>query len=169
MSSTVPATTKSSAKKVVNNKINHPTYDVMIADAIKEIKDKKGIHRSATCNFLAKKYFDGEKPKAAILARALKKAVELNHISLKAPQRYVILQESTKKPKAAIEEPKTPVNKPVTKKALTNMTKKQTADVAKSTPSKRGTPKKRATPAKKAVSAEKAISSMAGKSTETEA
>ena len=61
MSSTVPATTKSPAKKSIKNKIIHPTYDVMIADAIKELKDKKGIHRSAICNFLAKKYFYGEK------------------------------------------------------------------------------------------------------------
>ena len=160
MSSTVPATTKSPAKKAVKNKINHPTYDVMIADAIKEIKDKKGIHRSAICNFLANKYFDGEKPKAAILAKALKKAIESNHISLKAPQRYVILQDSTKKPKGDIKEPKTR-KKPVSKKAPTKMTKKQTADadVAKSTPSKRGTHKKRAMPAKKAVSADNATSS----------
>ena len=84
--------------------------------------------------------------KNAILAKALHKAVESNHISLKAPQRYGILQEPTKKPKAATKKPKTAAKEP------------------KISNKKPVTPKKRATTAKKAVSAEKATPSKAGNS-----
>ena len=148
MSSTV-ATTKSQAKKASTDKINHPTYDVMIGDAIKEIKDRKGAHRSAICNYLAKKYFDGDKPKAAILAKALKKSVESNHISLKAPQRYVLQAKvSTKKP--AVMKAKAAIKKAVIKSVHSNINKKQPTEV-KSTKSKRGTPVKKAVQAKKAT------------------
>ena len=90
--------------------------------------------------------------KNAILAKALHKAVESNHISLKAPQRYGILQEPTKKPKAAIKKPKTAAKEP------------KISNKKPVTPKKRATPKKRVTPAKKAVSAEKATPSKAGNS-----
>ena len=66
MPNAVPAIKTSPTKKAASSK---PAYDTMIVDAIKKIKDSKGVHWIAICNLISNKYLEGQKPKAAILAK----------------------------------------------------------------------------------------------------
>jgi len=149
----MPETTKKTATK---KPADHPTFAVMIAAAIAELKERKGSSRQAIEKYVAANYKVGPKYTGP-LKQALKKGVEKGTLvqtkGVGASGSFKIAKPEPEKKPA--------VKKPAAKKAATKKVTKKTPTKktpAKKTATKKPAAKKAATkksPAKKAVSPKK--------------
>ena len=128
---------KAPAKKAAAAKPSHPTYQVMVQETIKALKERKGASRQAM-----KKYMLSEYKLAQISAfnfnAALKKLTEAGTLEQsETGQKWKIKKvEVAKKPAKKT----TTVKKPVAKKAVAPKSPKKT--VAKKVAAKKAAPKK---------------------------
>ena len=148
----MPETTKKTATKKPSE---HPTFAVMIAAAIAELKERKGSSRQAIEKYISANYKVGPKYTGP-LKQALKKGVEKGTF---VQTKGVGASGSFKIAKAEPEK-KSAVKKPVAKKTVKKVTKKVPAKKApaKKAATKKPAAKKAATkkaPAKKAASPKK--------------
>ena len=149
----MPETTKKTATK---KPADHPTFAVMIAAAIAELKERKGSSRQAIEKYVAANYKVGPKYTGP-LKQALKKGVEKGTLvqtkGVGASGSFKIAKPEPEKKPA--------VKKPAAKKAATKKVTKKTPTKkapAKKTATKKPAAKKAATkkaPAKKAASPKK--------------
>ena len=149
----MPETTKKTATK---KPADHPTFAVMIAAAIAELKERKGSSRQAIEKYVAANYKVGPKYTGP-LKQALKKGVEKGTLvqtkGVGASGSFKIAKPEPEKKPA--------VKKPAAKKAATKKVTKKTPTKkapAKKTATKKPAAKKTATkkaPAKKAASPKK--------------
>ena len=149
----MPETTK---KTVTKKPADHPTFAVMIAAAIAELKERKGSSRQAIEKYVAANYKVGPKYTGP-LKQALKKGVEKGTLvqtkGVGASGSFKIAKPEPEKKPA--------VKKPAAKKAATKKVTKKTPTKkapAKKTATKKPAAKKAATkkaPAKKAASPKK--------------
>ena len=149
----MPETTKKTATK---KPADHPTFAVMIAAAIAELKERKGSSRQAIEKYVAANYKVGPKYTGP-LKQALKKGVEKGTLvqtkGVGASGSFKIAKPEPEKKPA--------VKKPAAKKATTKKVTKKTPTKkapAKKTATKKPAAKKAATkkaPAKKAASPKK--------------
>ena len=149
----MPETTKKTATK---KPADHPTFAVMIAAAIAELKERKGSSRQAIEKYVAANYKVGPKYTGP-LKQALKKGVEKGTLvqtkGVGASGSFKIAKPEPEKKPA--------VKKPAAKKATTKKVTKKTP--TKKAPAKKTTTKKPAAkkaapkkaPAKKAASPKK--------------
>ena len=149
----MPETTKKTATK---KPADHPTFAVMIAAAIAELKERKGSSRQAIEKYVAANYKVGPKYTGP-LKQALKKGVEKGTLvqtkGVGASGSFKIAKPEPEKKPA--------VKKPAAKKAATKKVTKKTP--TKKAPAKKTTTKKPAAkkaapkkaPAKKAASPKK--------------
>ena len=154
----MPETTKKTATK---KPADHPTFAVMIAAAIAELKERKGSSRQAIEKYVAANYKVGPKYTGP-LKQALKKGVEKGTLvqtkGVGASGSFKIAKPEPEK-KPAVKKPaaKKAATKKVTKKTPTKKaaTKKPAAKKAatKKSPAKKAATKK--SPAKKAASPKK--------------
>ena len=157
----MPETTKKTATK---KPADHPTFAVMIAAAIAELKERKGSSRQAIEKYVAANYKVGPKYTGP-LKQALKKGVEKGTLvqtkgvgasgSFKIAKPEPEKKPAVKKPaakKAATKKvtKKTPTKKAPAKKAATKKPAAKKAATKKSPAKKAASPKKKA-PAKKAA------------------
>ena len=150
----MPETTKK--PKAAKKPADHPTFAVMIAAAIAELKERKGSSRQAIEKYIAANYKVGPKYTGP-MKQALKKGVEKGTLvqtkGVGASGSFKIAKPEPEKKPA--------VKKPAAKKAATKkVTKKTPAKkaAAKKTATKKPAAKKAATkkaPAKKAASPKK--------------
>ncbi len=129
---------------------SHPKYSHMIIEAIKGCKDKKGISRAAISNYISATHFNGERQRPFLLAKSLKKALQVNVIAEKAPGRYVLhakleVKRIASKKKQPLEE--TSAKKDVQVKKITRI--KRATPIKKLMPVKKVAPVKKGTPFKK--------------------
>ena len=144
---------KSAAKKAPAKKANHPTYQVMVQDAIKALKERKGASRQAI-----KKYIVNEHKVAEISSfhfnNALKKLTEAGTlVQAENGQRWK-LKKAEPKPAAKKPAAKKPAAKkaPVKKAASPKKPAKKAPKSPKKTVAKKVAAKKAAKkPAKKAA------------------
>ena len=157
----MPETTKKTATK---KPADHPTFAVMIAAAIAELKERKGSSRQAIEKYVAANYKVGPKYTGP-LKQALKKGVEKGTLvqtkgvgasgSFKIAKPEPEKKPAVKKPaakKAATKKvtKKTPTKKAPAKKAATKKPAAKKAATKKAPAKKAASPKKKA-PAKKAA------------------
>ena len=157
----MPETTKKTATK---KPADHPTFAVMIAAAIAELKERKGSSRQAIEKYVAANYKVGPKYTGP-LKQALKKGVEKGTLvqtkgvgasgSFKIAKPEPEKKPAVKKPaakKAATKKvtKKTPTKKAPAKKTATKKPATKKAAPKKATTKKTASPKKKA-PAKKAA------------------
>jgi len=157
----MPETTKKTATK---KPADHPTFAVMIAAAIAELKERKGSSRQAIEKYVAANYKVGPKYTGP-LKQALKKGVEKGTLvqtkgvgasgSFKIAKPEPEKKPAVKKPaakKAATKKvtKKTPTKKAPAKKTATKKPAAKKAAPKKATTKKTASPKKKA-PAKKAA------------------
>ena len=157
----MPETTKKTATK---KPADHPTFAVMIAAAIAELKERKGSSRQAIEKYVAANYKVGPKYTGP-LKQALKKGVEKGTLvqtkgvgasgSFKIAKPEPEKKPAVKKPaakKAATKKvtKKTPTKKAPAKKTATKKPATKKAAPKKATAKKTASPKKKA-PAKKAA------------------
>ena len=156
----MPETTKKTATK---KPADHPTFAVMIAAAITELKERKGSSRQAIDKYIAANYKVGPKY-AGPLKQALKKGVEKGTLvqtkGVGASGSFKIAKPEPEK-KPAVKRPaakktttkkvtkKTPTKKAATKKTTTKKPAAKKAATKKAPAKKAASPKKKA-PAKKA-------------------
>ena len=149
----MPETTKK--PKAAKKPADHPTFAVMIAAAIAELKERKGSSRQAIEKYVAANYKVGPKYTGP-LKQALKKGVEKGTLvqtkGVGASGSFKIAKPEPEKKPA--------VKKPAAKKATTKKTTKKAP--AKKAPAKKAATKKPAAkkttkkaPAKKAASPKK--------------
>ena len=150
----MPETTKKTATK---KPADHPTFAVMIAAAIAELKERKGSSRQAIEKYVAANYKVGPKYTGP-LKQALKKGVEKGTLvqtkGVGASGSFKIAKAQPEK-KPAVKKPaaKKTTAKKTTKKAPAKKTTKKTATkkpAAKKTATKNAPAKKAASPKKKA-------------------
>ena len=142
-----PATKKAPAKKAAT-KPSHPTYQVMVQDAIKALKERKGASRQAI-----KKYIVSEHKVAEVSSfhfnQALKKLTEAGTLEQSATGQRWKIKKATPPPSA-----KKPVaKKPAAKKAPAKKAaaKKPAKKVVKKPAAKKPAKKAAKKPAKKAA------------------
>ena len=142
-----PAAKKPAAKKAPAKKANHPTYQVMVQDAIKALKERKGASRQAI-----KKYISTEHKVAEISSfhfnTALKKLTEAGTLEQSATGQRWKIKKATPAPSAKKPAAKKPAAKKVVKKTAT---KKPAKKVVKKTAAKKPAKKAAKKPAKKAA------------------
>ena len=157
----MPETTKKTATK---KPADHPTFAVMIAAAIAELKERKGSSRQAIEKYVAANYKVGPKYTGP-LKQALKKGVEKGTLvqtkGVGASGSFKIAKPEPEK-KPAVKKPaakkattkkvtkKTPTKKAPAKKTATKKPAAKKAAPKKATTKKTASPKKKA-PAKKAA------------------
>ena len=157
----MPETTKKTATK---KPADHPTFAVMIAAAIAELKERKGSSRQAIEKYVAANYKVGPKYTGP-LKQALKKGVEKGTLvqtkGFGASGSFKIAKPEPEK-KPAVKKPaakktatkkvtkKTPTKKAAAKKTATKKPATKKAAPKKATAKKAASPKKKA-PAKKAA------------------
>ena len=157
----MPETTKKTATK---KPADHPTFAVMIAAAIAELKERKGSSRQAIEKYVAANYKVGPKYTGP-LKQALKKGVEKGTLvqtkGVGASGSFKIAKPEPEK-KPAVKKPaakkattkkvtkKTPTKKVPAKKTATKKPAAKKAAPKKATTKKTASPKKKA-PAKKAA------------------
>ena len=157
----MPETTKKTATK---KPADHPTFAVMIAAAIAELKERKGSSRQAIEKYVAANYKVGPKYTGP-LKQALKKGVEKGTLvqtkGVGASGSFKIAKPEPEK-KPAVKKPaakkattkkvtkKTPTKKAPAKKTATKKPATKKAAPKKATTKKTASPKKKA-PAKKAA------------------
>ena len=156
----MPETTKKTATK---KPADHPTFAVMIAAAIAELKERKGSSRQAIEKYIAANYKVGPKYTGP-MKQALKKGVEKGTLvqtkGVGASGSFKIAKPEPEK-KPAVKRPaakktttkkvtkKTPTKKAATKKTTTKKPAAKKAATKKAPAKKAASPKKKA-PAKKA-------------------
>ena len=142
-----PVAKKPAAKKAPAKKANHPTYQVMVQDAIKALKERKGASRQAI-----KKYISTEHKVAEISSfhfnTALKKLTEAGTLEQSATGQRWKIKKATPAPSAKKPAAKKPAAKKVVKKTAT---KKPAQKVVKKTAAKKPAKKAAKKPAKKAA------------------
>ena len=142
-----PAAKKPAAKKAPAKKANHPTYQVMVQDAIKALKERKGASRQAI-----KKYISTEHKVADISSfhfnTALKKLTEAGTLEQSATGQRWKIKKATPAPSAKKPAAKKPAAKKVAKKVAA---KKPAKKVVKKTATKKPAKKAAKKPAKKAA------------------
>ena len=157
----MPETTKKTATK---KPADHPTFAVMIAAAIAELKERKGSSRQAIEKYIAANYKVGPKYTGP-MKQALKKGVEKGTLvqtkGVGASGSFKIAKPEPEK-KAAVKKPaakktttkkvtkKTPTKKAPAKKTATKKPAAKKAATKKSPAKKAASPKKKA-PAKKSA------------------
>ena len=157
----MPETTKKTATK---KPADHPTFAVMIAAAIAELKERKGSSRQAIEKYVAANYKVGPKYTGP-LKQALKKGVEKGTLvqtkGVGASGSFKIAKPEPEK-KPAVKKPaakkattkkvtkKTPTKKAPAKKTATTKPAAKKAATKKAPAKKAASPKKKA-PAKKAA------------------
>ena len=163
----MPETTKKTATK---KPADHPTFAVMIAAAIAELKERKGSSRQAIEKYIAANYKVGPKYTGP-MKQALKKGVEKGTLvqtkGVGASGSFKIAKPEPEK-KPAVKKPAKKTTKPAAKKVAKKAPAKKT--VAKKTAAKKPAAKKatatKKAPAKKAASPKKkAPAKKAGKVT----
>ena len=143
-----PAAKKPAAKKAPAKKANHPTYQVMVQDAIKALKERKGASRQAI-----KKYITTEHKVAEIspfhFNTALKKLTEAGTLEQSATGQRWKIKKATPAPSAKKPAAKKPAAKkaPAKKAPAKKVVKKAPAKKAAKKPAKKVAKK----PAKKAA------------------
>ena len=151
----MPETTKK--PKAAKKPAEHPTFAVMIAAAIAELKERKGSSRQAIEKYIAANYKVGPKYTGP-MKQALKKGVEKGTLvqtkGVGASGSFKIAKAQPEK-KPAVKKPaaKKTTAKKTTKKAPAKKTTKKTATkkpAAKKTATKKAPAKKAASPKKKA-------------------
>jgi len=151
----MPETTKK--PKAAKKPAEHPTFAVMIAAAIAELKERKGSSRQAIEKYIAANYKVGPKYTGP-MKQALKKGVEKGTLvqvkGVGASGSFKIAKAQPEK-KPAVKKPaaKKTTTKKTTKKAPAKKTTKKTATkkpAAKKTATKKAPAKKAASPKKKA-------------------
>ena len=151
----MPETTKK--PKAAKKPADHPTFAVMIAAAIAELKERKGSSRQAIEKYIAANYKVGPKYTGP-LKQALKKGVEKGTLvqtkGVGASGSFKIAKPEPEK-KPAVKKPaaKKTTAKKTTKKAPAKKTTKKTATkkpAAKKAATKKAPAKKTASPKKKA-------------------
>ena len=150
----MPETTKK--PKAAKKPADHPTFAVMIAAAIAELKERKGSSRQAIEKYVAANYKVGPKYTGP-LKQALKKGVEKGTLvqtkGVGASGFKIAKTEPEKKPAVKKPAAKKTTAKKTTKKAPAKKTTKKTATkkpAAKKTATKKAPAKKAASPKKKA-------------------
>ena len=157
----MPETTKKTATK---KPADHPTFAVMIAAAIAELKERKGSSRQAIEKYIAANYKVGPKYTGP-MKQALKKGVEKGTLvqtkGVGASGSFKIAKPEPEK-KPAVKKPaakktttkkvtkKTPTKKAPAKKTATKKPAAKKAATKKSPAKKTASPKKK-TPAKKSA------------------
>ena len=157
----MPETTKKTATK---KPADHPTFAVMIAAAIAELKERKGSSRQAIEKYIAANYKVGPKYTGP-MKQALKKGVEKGTLvqtkGVGASGSFKIAKPEPEK-KPAVKKPaakktttkkvtkKTPTKKAPAKKTATKKPAAKKAATKKSPAKKAASPKKK-TPAKKSA------------------
>ena len=142
-----PATKKAPAKKAAA-KPSHPTYQVMVQEAIKALKERKGASRQAI-----KKYIVSEHKVAAVSSfhfnQALKKLTEAGTLEQAATGQRWKIKKATPAPSAKKPAAKKPAAKkaPAKKAAAKKPAKKVVKKAAAKKPAKKAAKK----PAKKAA------------------
>jgi len=151
----MPETTKK--PKAAKKPAEHPTFAVMIAAAIAELKERKGSSRQAIEKYIAANYKVGPKYTGP-MKQALKKGVEKGTLvqtkGVGASGSFKIAKAQPEK-KPAVKKPaaKKTTTKKTTKKAPAKKTTKKTAakkPAAKKAATKKAPAKKAASPKKKA-------------------
>ena len=143
---------KTAAKKAPAKKANHPTYQVMVQDAIKALKERKGASRQAI-----KKYIATEHKVADISSfhfnTALKKLTEAGTLEQSATGQRWKLKKVEAKPVAKKPAAKKPAPKKATspKKPVKKAPKSPKKTVAKKVAAKKAAKKVVKKPAKKAA------------------
>ena len=155
----MPEATKKAATK---KPAEHPTFAVMIAAAIAELKERKGSSRQAIEKYIAANYKVGPKYTGP-LKQALKKGVEKGTLvqtkgkgasgSFKIAKPEPEKKPAVKKPaakKTTKPAPKKVTKKPPVKKTATKKTAAKKPAAKKATATKKAPAKKAASPKKKA-------------------
>ena len=159
----MPEETKKAATK---KPAEHPTFAVMIAAAIAELKERKGSSRQAIEKYIAANYKVGPKYTGP-LKQALKKGVEKGtfvqtkgvgasgsfKIAKPEPEKKPAVKKpaakKTTKPAAKKVTKKTPVKKTATKKTAAKKPAAKKATATKKAPAKKAASPKKKAPAKK--------------------
>merc|ERR1712168_1136480 len=121
---------KAKAPKKPAAKPTHPAYAVMVAAAVKALKERSGSSRQAILKYIVANYTVGDEKKAASrLKLALKKGVAsgaLNQVKGAGASGSFEVAKEEAKPKVAAKKPKAAAKKPAAKAA-----KKPAAKAAK--------------------------------------
>merc|ERR1712168_367039 len=122
---------KAKAPKKPAAKPTHPAYAVMVAAAVKALKERSGSSRQAILKYIVANYTVGDEKKAASrLKLALKKGVAsgaLNQVKGAGASGSFKVAKEEAKPKVAAKKPKAAAKKPAAKKAAKPAAKKAAA------------------------------------------
>merc|ERR1712168_1425615 len=126
---------KAKAPKKPAAKPTHPAYAVMVAAAVKALKEHSGSSRQAILKYIVANYTVGDEKKAASrLKLALKKGVAsgaLNQVKGAGASGSFKVAKEEAKPKVAAKKPKAAAKKPAAKKPAAKAAKKPAAKAAK--------------------------------------